>query len=899
MKYRTTTFELWKDGGVVQAKFHGSPHFRRAETTRPLARERVFAVDTESLVAGEGGARGLKTLLVPVHFEKRTVVLETPDGRGCLEKLFDEVFAQPGYAVPEVRPSRSAPRADVAWTEETPTGTRTKRKRPGRRTTYEPVLSVWFNLPYDMGRLLSDSRHSLRAIASGADSYRVQVGKYELEVVRMIFGSASSFEWFIRGPSEPGPQKGSRSPAQRTEQRIVRMLGLDLTGYWKAALATVAKAAGVTAKDDVESKIEDVYERPRESFSQAEWEMFRAYAAGDTITTLELYHRTVELLADIDERVIRKNGVIPPSAPGASARIVFAKAFDAHPEMDTWSRYPAWADQMGCDAYFGGRAFCTEPGVHSRMATLDLKSAYPFQMSLLPDPVTVEMVLVEPKEYGEGKQTDFVADFKGQYGVLYVRGEGLDDVMPAFRVHDAERAGRLKYVAGPFDQVAVTIPELVIGVLRGALRVDAIVRSPTRNMAGVRMVGSAEHSFLRAGMRDFFGIKEDKENEQALRDMAKLLMNSAYGKLIEVKKGEFTVAEGFPMRRFVKKREVCGSIARIYASSGLTDKETYWGDSEEEREHARGYYRRAFEEPWAQQGDQSPSAGAADAVRSYVEALDSADVAAKGDDAVKIGHYLRSFKKYDCGQFFMPIYGAQITGATSAMVGLMAHVTGALQGDTDSVHVRLPEGVNKIGDLASKERYFQIMAEAGYPSPRMVRNADGKLECVGGVPGLGKIGIWEEECPEPSVESVLVRPKLYSHLFNAKPPEPRSGASDVGPTPDPASPPQEFKQAKHGFAKFHTPAVEAAHKSRGTREERAKAANLERKRGLHAAMRELLESGVFEYATRRSPRRLREAIVHNLEVGEFTSREMKMVLARDPNTVTGVDGIVRWKRGES
>jgi DNA polymerase type B, organellar and viral len=884
VKYRTTTFELWKDGGIVQAKFHGSPHFRRAEVTKPLGRDRVFAVDTESLVAGAQEARGLRTLLVPVHFEKRTVVIETPDGRECLEKLFDEVFAQPGYAVKEGRPSRSAPRADAAWDEETPTGTRKKRKRAGRRTTYEPVLSVWFNLPYDMGRLLSDSRHSLRAIASGADSYRVQVGAYELEVVRMIFGSASSFEWFVRSGDD----------------RIVRMLGLDLTGYWKSSLAAVAKAAGVTAKDDVESKIEDVYERPRESFSQAEWEMFRAYAAGDTITTLELYHRTVELLADIDARVIRKNGVIPPSAPGASARIVFAKAFDAHPEMDTWSRYPAWADQMGCDAYFGGRAFCTTPGVHSRMATLDLKSAYPFQMSLLPDPVTVEMVLVAPKEYGADRQAEFVEEFRGQYGILYVRGEGLDDVMPAFRVHDAERGGRLKYVAGPFDQVAVTIPELVIGVLRGAIRIDAVVASTTRNAGGVRMVGAPEHSFLRAGMRDFFGIKENKENEAALREMAKLLMNSAYGKLIEVKKGEFTVAEGFPMRRFVKKREVCGSIARIYASSGLIDKETYWGDSDAERAHARAYYRQAFEEPWAQQGIQLPSAGAADAVRSYVEALDSAGVAARGDDAVKIGHYLRSFKKYDCGQFFMPIYGAQITGATSAMVGLMAHVVGALQGDTDSVHVRLPEGVDKIGDLASKERYFQIMTEAGYPSPRMVRNGEGKLECVGGVPGLGKIGIWEEECPEPSVESVLVRPKLYSHLFNAKPSESRNGAStsDSRPAPDPISPPQEFKQAKHGFAKFHTPAVEAAHKSRGTREERAKAANLERKRGLHAAMRELLESGVFEYVTRRSPRRLREAIVHNLEVGEFTSREMKMVLARDPNTVTGADGIVRWKRGD-
>ena len=112
--------------------------------------------------------------------------------------------------------------------------------------------------------------------------------------------------------------------------------------------------------------------------------------------------------------------MIPPSAPGASARIVFAKAFDQHPGLKQWEMYPTWADQMGLDCYFGGRAFCTKPGIYSRMATLDLKSAYPFQMALLPDPVTVRMIEVSPKDYsrlGKRAAKQFVQDWRGKYGV--------------------------------------------------------------------------------------------------------------------------------------------------------------------------------------------------------------------------------------------------------------------------------------------------------------------------------------------------------------------------------------------------------------------------------------------------------------------------------------------------
>ena len=145
MAYRKHTFGVWKNGKVVEAKLRGAPAYMKSLVHEPLDRKRVFAVDTESLKCGEGDEARLRTLLIPVHFCDRTLVLETPDGRGSLEKLFDEVFAQPGYATPDVnrtehdqRKSRYVSRPGSSWK---------LKQRPGRRDTVEPVLSVWFNMP--------------------------------------------------------------------------------------------------------------------------------------------------------------------------------------------------------------------------------------------------------------------------------------------------------------------------------------------------------------------------------------------------------------------------------------------------------------------------------------------------------------------------------------------------------------------------------------------------------------------------------------------------------------------------------------------------------------------------------------------------------------------------------
>jgi hypothetical protein len=161
------------------------------------------------------------------------------------------------------------------------------------------------------------------------------------------------------------------------------------------------------------------------------------------------------------------------------------------------------------------------------------------------------------------------------------------------------------------------------------------------------------------------------------------------------------------------------------------------------------------------------------------------------------------------------------------------------------------------------------MQEAGYPSPRRDRDSNwhGGID----VPGMENLGGWELETPTPSVESVLVKPKVYSHRF-------ADGS---------------YKQAVHGFVKYDTPDLEALRASALPREEKAKRARSIKAEALHQAFSRLLEGLEVTWNTRRSPRKLRQALVQHRTVGEFVSQPVKACHNPDPNTDFR-DGWVHW-----
>lgn len=751
------TFKLHKHGELVDVRFVGTDTFKKQETYVPIDSGRIVGVDTESLTK-----KGkLTTVLVPLRFSTGDQLIEAGTGT-VLEKLLDSITGRFEVDGSEIRESQ--------------TKQRTKRKREhgnnrrdGRRVDISPVLLVFFNLPYDLGRLCSDQPQLLRAIGSGADTYFVDVGNYRIEVAKMVLNHGAIFEWFVRN---------------KIKNSITRIIAIDMVGYWKTSLAKAAKSLGVTEKIDIDS---EVFTKPFEAFTFEEWITFKEYALGDVQTTLELYHATVALLSTIDEKVIRRNGVIPPSAPGAAARITFAKAFSIHTDKTTWKRYPAWADQMGCDAYFGGRAFCVKPGIFEGLNVLDLKSAYAYAMCQLPDPVTVECKCIVPRDI----KNDQLLDYRGKFGVMYVSGHATDAIYPAFRIHDTEN-NRLRYVYGEFHNLPMTIPELIIGIESGVLEINHIHK-------GVIMQGSSEDSFLRVAMQDFFAIKNDESNEKALRDMAKLLGNSTYGKLIEVQHTQHFLDSELICPVFENGHEVVVELARLYAECPASE-----------------FDDRAsvLIEHWQRHKIRCESLNCKGCGPEPID---------KSKPALPIRRGLSHLKRYKCGQYFMPLYAAQITGLVSACLGLMARITKAIQGDTDSVHGKY---------VTENSEYYSVMERAGYDAPKT------------------GIGCWELETKRPSIESVLVRPKMYSHRLGL----------------------DSFKQAKHGFSKY--PNGQSV---------------------LHEVMKQIISRGnPVEYESKASPRKLREALIQKKEIGEFIRRDIQVSFVQDPNMYQ-VDGINLWK----
>lgn len=893
---RRTSFRIFKDGGWVNASFDGNEVFVRPKTlggVPRLAPERIAAIDTESLRVKKHRGR-LTTVLVPFWFANGGEIVEPKKGTSILEQVADVLLTR--FGVTHSEPDDDGKRRRLS---ESRTKQRAKRYRgPGRglsrdgsRETVPLSLLVFFNLEYDIQRIFADRPELLRSIGAGADAVVLHISeRIVIEVRRLILQNGAHFEWMIR---------------DRVSGRVARVVGIDCWQYWKCSLAAAAKSfpGEVTPKVDIEDQIEGLFEKFYEDLTERERRLFHDYALGDVQTTFELYEATVTTLMQIDPAVLRKGGIIPPSAPSASIRIMQAKAWTCHPELKEYRRYPAWADRWGCRAYYGGRSFAIRPGVHEGLQVIDLVSAYAAALAGLPDPVTVAMEAVKPSR-------DFdVRAWRGLYGVLEVDGESTDDAAPPFRVHEDER---LRYIAGKFERECLTIPEIVIGVLRGALRIDRI-----RGGVVMRRSKHNDRSYYLAGIREFFQLKESNTKGTPLYSVGKLLLNGGYGKLYECNRGDFPIPIAVKMPHFAEGDRIAESIALIYSRLGPlggTDKPlggVYWGENEAQKRQAYLYYSSELRaKPWMQ-----GTARATAAVVAYVNALKRAKlrvepVRDKQGRAVTSGEklpdlsiraFLRQHKRYSCGSHFAPLYASQITGLTSAKLGLMAACLDAhtVCGDTDSIAFKATVKIRTTEDLSKLEgfrRYNELLDEAGYPSPRLEHGKWVGVIAPGA--GIDKLGSWELETPEPSVEALVVRPKVYSLRF-----------SDGS-----------FKQAFHSFAKYHSPEIDkilnakyrspeidkilndrtlsSDERAKRARLKRAELAKLKRAELLHEHMRDLIEqNATVEYDTRPSPTRLRQWILSNSRESPatFASRHIKVKRTPIPHTTETPDG-VRWNK---
>lgn len=620
------TINGYKNGKKIDIFVRNDKAYKKCKEHKTLDPTRIIGVDTESLRNGDDN-EDLRTLSVQCHTYKESYVQDTRDLDTPITACFDMLWNE--YSTSDIEPFNNTQRKKRK--RELPHDKRSHRD--GRVNTIPPILWVFYNLEYDFGRLYQKNVQMIRTITANLDSVRIQVDNYEIEIVsQLVTGSCPSFEYFVR-----------------KEGRIMRILGMDIGAYWKGGLNKTAQA--ILKGEGKVNMSKEVFHLSLQLFDalpQEDKDLFWQYASEDARLTRDIYLATVDLLVQVEPLVIKRNGVIPASAPGASAKIAFSWGSE-----NEWLLPPTYIHQAGMNAYAGARVFNRKSQYVEDIMVLDIVSAYPHVMTLLPDPCTCSYPLV--------KQHTFTLEaFKGQWGVVKIKGEGLDPLYPALRMHDEQNC-RLRYIYGKFDELWTTIPEMVIGVVSGRLRVDHIY-------TGFFIEGDNTESFLRKFVLEMFRIKDESEKNSPMYLLSKLLMNSLYGKLVEVKLANVTSIQDECASSLVlkvpdiedKKQELFTAYAQ-YGENGLLE---------------------LFEE-WSEQ---------------YPDV----------SEAIHFFELLGETHEGKAGYYFLPMHGAQITGFVSAKLGLAAHCTEALQGDTDSIFVE---------DAIGLDEYEYLMQKAGYDCP--------------------------------------------------------------------------------------------------------------------------------------------------------------------------------------
>jgi hypothetical protein len=645
--------------------------YKKPKSGTPVPKERVIAIDTEA----KKYRRTLTTVTTQVHMLEETHLLHTKDSDYPFVDVLDLIFPQ--FAIEEENESRTKQRAKRTRKDGT-------TRRDGRRQTIQPIVCIFYNMQYDMPRLWLNHPQFMRQVLTCADSVRIQIGEYDVEFVSLLLdGGAPNFELYIR-----------------KDHKIMRLYGRDLWAYWKNGLDKTALSLLGEGKKEYEKENHDMTQEEFEALPEWERNEFYEYAKIDARLTRDSYLATVETLIQIDPVVVLKDGTIPVSGPAAAARIAFAMADD-----DEWSVPPQWTYRQGALTYGGARVFnrrsCRMNKVHCR----DINSAYPHAMTLLPNPTTVEYRLIKEQDFN-------LETWCGQFGVMRVSGEGLDPLFPALRIHNTKHR-RLQYVYGPFKEVWASIPEIVIGVTSGRLRIDTI-------HGGCHMAGSYEGSFLREFVLKVHRIKQSEKlagrKESALSLGSKLLMNALYGKLAEVQLNSTWFPSQAMLHEVLCIPDITSEtrqkeIKRAFAESGT----------------------EGLDELYDKWKEEFPDVTETDSLMNIVDKI---EVPGKA------------------GKYYLPMYAANITGFVSAKLGLAAYCTSAVQADTDSIFC---EGEEKTTDLRMEE-YRRLMLTAGYDCPTSGLGAfevEGKtFERLDGT----KITVYE-------AEGVFIKSKVYAMRY--------------------------------------------------------------------------------------------------------------------------------------
>lgn len=592
---------------------------KRPTENEPLGEDRIIGVDTETLSSQDG----LVTVLVPFSDDEGTHVQEEflrPEDGNPIELLFAYLISRFGVDPAEKRTGKGKSRKSRVQ----------YRPKKGTHETLIPVLLVFYNMEYDLQRLFLSTSAFFRMTELARDGRWVSVGQYEVQMIMTSpSGSAPYFHWIV---------------FDTESEKAVRLYGIDMWGYWKAGLGKTAKSLGIGEKIHIEKTN---FQKPLEEYTEQMIDEMIRYAGEDARLTREVYLATARLLGSLSKAVFRRNGILPPSAPAAAARLAFSMM-----DADEFPRPDKRYEQLALDAYHGGYVACIHRGWVEHVTVADLHSAYPSAGCLLPDPCSVRYVPIESETW-----TDIPDDIReaGNLGFVCATFMVFPDRFPGISKSHPEHT---LHQPGVYERFAISLPELSVMMDLGQVKM-------VRVHWGFYLDGDPETSFFRRFFLHFYELKEKEEAEgrkgSPMYQTSKLLMNSLYGKLIEVNEP----------KKPVLPREY--ELSTIYYDPKLQNKTN------------RRNYQQAYID------------GGIDAVMQLSERnLEKIhNLNAVPEEHAKTFTDVLPEGPTRAGYFFLPIYASLITAMTRAKICAMLNCFKAIAGDTDSIFTTLQPGTEQ------------------------------------------------------------------------------------------------------------------------------------------------------------------------------------------------------------
>ena len=568
---------------------------------KPLDPNCVYGVDTESFHSIQ--INSLHTNMVGISGSDLDILHEPKIGESPFAYMMGEIFEKHSKKmVGTLRESNTAMQKD-----ENGKWLRGRAKLP-------IVLLTFYNLEYDFQRLFNPDSEVFNMARINVEGIKVKQDEYEIENVHMVLtGSAPHFTWILR-----------------KDNRVLKVYALDLWGYLKQGLGNSAKALGIIDKLPVDK---EYFHIPLEQLTEEQLSELRTYAIRDPKVTRELYLALLYFLTQFSEDVVTKKGILPPSAPAAAARIAFSKMEGEHLKQP-----PKYAQQMALEAYNGGMVFCRATGEFENILVGDRNSAYPTMMTLLPNPEKVSFIVVY-------KATP--EDLIGKLGFVRASFEIESDYIPFITSNDDE-TGRANHAQGRYTWHTMSIYELVAGYLCGTIKHITIHEAVYLKYDEEAVGNGIFYDFVKY----FHHLKNENPKGSALYLLAKLLMNSLYGKLIEMRNPESLI-----IPEFIRKLRVPTGIKTLLDN----DKK----------------YRYKFYNAILNNGEDL------DEILNEYKPTD-------WDGFVPLEEIVSDIS-LSAGTYFFPFYASLITAGQRAWMSVYTYYVKAILADTDSAFTSMSE----------------------------------------------------------------------------------------------------------------------------------------------------------------------------------------------------------------